>query len=91
MSESLSDAVHAFVWRDEAAIPGRHPERVSDPATLAQVQRIVAELDAIRPGTDSRDLMEWAEREVRTLAARHPDLNERAIRALRDLLSWTWR
>ncbi|MDU0346529.1 hypothetical protein RWH44_12565 [Microbacterium sp. KSW2-29] len=87
----LDDAVVAYVWRPSSSIPGKHPDAVSDPALRARVEEIIAELDAIRPGADAADLMPWADREARAVAAGHPELGEPGIKALRDLLSWTWR
>lgn len=87
----LDDAVAAYVWRPQSSIPGKHPDGVSDPALRARVQEIIAELDAIRPGADAADLMPWADREARAVAAGRPELGEPGIKALRDLLSWTRR
>lgn len=87
----LDDAVVAYVWRPASSIPGKHPDAVPDPSLRARVEKIIAELDAIRPDVDATDLMPWADTEARSLAAGHPELGEPGIKALRDLLSWTWR
>lgn len=87
----LDDAVVAYVWRHSSAVPGRHPDAVSDPALRARVEQIIAELDVIRPDADATDLTSWADGRARSLAAGHPELGEPAIGALRDLLAWIWR
>ena len=89
--QALSDAITQFVWREGAAIPGRHPENIVDAAMRERVAAIVADLDAIRPGEDAADLFVWSERQVRALARRYPGISEEAISALRALLSWQWR
>lgn len=91
MTQTFDDAVQAFIWRDGAAIPGRHPDRVTDDGMRARVIALVRQLDAIQPGADAADLMPWADRKARELAASDPELGDQAIRALRDLLSWAWR
>lgn len=91
VTESLDDAVVAYVWRPSSSLPGKHADAVRDPALRARVEEIIAELDAIRPGADAIDLMPWADREARAVAVGHPELGEPGIKALRDLLSWTWR
>ncbi len=40
---------------------------------------------------EATDLVPWADGEVRSLAAVHPELGSPGIGALRDLLSRTWR
>lgn len=77
----------AYVWRHSSSVPGTHPDAVPDPDLRARVGKIIAELDAIRPGADATDLTPWADREARLSSARHPELGERGIGALRDLLA----
>ncbi|KHK99519.1 hypothetical protein LK09_02485 [Microbacterium mangrovi] len=87
----LSAALVRCVWRERAAIPGRHPENISDPDLAERVRVVIADLDAIRPGDDAEDLFAWSDREARAVAAKHAILDEEAIVALRALLSWQWR
>ena len=90
-SAGLSHAVRTFVWGAEGAVPGRHPELVSNAALRARVEKIIGAVDSIRPDADAADLAAWAGREVRAIATRFPELDDTALRALRDLLTWTWR
>jgi hypothetical protein len=88
--EVLGNAIAAYVWDERSAIPGRHPDRVPDPELLVQVEAVINRLDAIQPDKTARDLMGWAERQASALAD-YDGLSAQGVRALRDLLSWTWR
>jgi hypothetical protein len=89
--ELLGDAIDAYIWDERSAIPGRHPERVPDPEVLKRVEGVIRRLDEIRPDESARDLMGWAERQASVLAADYGGLSPKGVRALRDLLSWSWR
>ncbi len=89
--EALGDAIDAYIWDEHSAIPGRHPERVPDAAVRAEVEEVIRRSDAIRPDETASDLMGWADREAVALAAAYDGLSPRGVRALRDLLSWSWR
>ncbi|MDT0116204.1 hypothetical protein Q9R20_04290 [Microbacterium sp. PRF11] len=88
---SLDDALVAYIWKPGSSIPGKHPGAIADSAARGEVEAVIAELDAIRPDADAADLMPWADRKAREIAATHPDIGDAGTRALRDLLSWTWR
>lgn len=88
---SLDDAVVAYIWNPGSSIPGKHPQAVADLEVRAEVESIIAELDAVRPDAEAVDLVPWAEKKARQIAVAHPDLGDVGIRALRDLLGWTWR
>lgn len=85
----LSDAVVRYVWGPESAIPGRHPDAVSDTALRARVDAIIAAVDGIRPDAGSSDMQAWAETVIGVRA--FPQLDDRALSALRALLTYTWR
>jgi hypothetical protein len=87
----LSVAVTAYIWTNGSALPGRHPDRVSDPDLLARVEALMRELDAVRPDDGARDLATWAAARASALADAHGGLAPTAVRALRDLLAWMWR
>jgi hypothetical protein len=91
MDTELGDAIAAYTWDGRSAIPGRHPERVADPALLARVEAVIRRLDAIRPDASARDLAGWADGQAAAVAGEHGGLTPAAVRALADLLSWTWR
>jgi hypothetical protein len=52
---------------------------------------LVAEVDAVRPGEDARDLFAWAESRRAEVATAHPELSDEALIALRALISFEWR
>lgn len=86
----LSDAVVAFVgWDTDAALPGRHPERVTDAALRARVQMVVDSADRQVPGAG--DLQEWGRAVGESLRAEFPELSERAVDALVALSTYEWR
>ncbi|QIG39219.1 hypothetical protein G5T42_06740 [Microbacterium sp. 4R-513] len=87
----LSDAVFRYVGLDVSPLPGRHPERIQSSEERAEVEGIIARLDAVEPDETADDLFDWAEREVDRLLATGPDLNAQAREALVSLLSFTWR
>ncbi len=62
-----------------------------DPAVLDRVEAVIRRLDAIRPDESASDLVGWAEGEASALAADYDGLSPEGVRALRDLLSWSWR
>lgn len=88
---NLDDALVAYIWNPGSSIPGKHPEAIAGSALKREVELVIAELDAIRPDADAADLMPWAEKKAREIASAHPDIGDAGTRALRDLLSWTWR
>ena len=90
-SNELSAGVIAYTGFGTDAIPGHHPERIADPAVRAQVVAIMQEVNAIRPGDDARDLFAWGERQRTIVGERHPELSERALDAVRALLTFEWR
>ncbi|MCC4909344.1 hypothetical protein [Microbacterium sp. cx-59] len=90
-TSALSHGVRAYVWGAGGSIPGRHPELVDDAAVRERVEDVIAEADNIRPDAGATDLNSWAAREVAAISTRHPELDEAALRVLRDLLTWTWR
>jgi len=87
----LDAALTVYIWADGSAVPGRHPEAVSDTAIRAQVEGLIERMDAVTPGADATDLAAWADRTVRGFASERDDVGEAGIRALAALLSWTWR
>ncbi|OZD54494.1 hypothetical protein CH252_09435 [Rhodococcus sp. 06-1477-1B] len=88
---SLDTALTAYVWADASAVPGRHPEAVTDTALRTRVEHLIERMDAITPGDDATDLAVWADRTVCALVAERDDVGDVGIRALSALLSWTWR
>ncbi len=88
---TLDTALTAYIWADDSAIPGRHPEAVPDRALRTRVEDLLERIDAITPGDDATDLAAWADRTARALVAERDDVGEAGIRALSALLSWTWR
>lgn len=91
MDRRLSAATVAYIRDEGSPLPGRHPERVSDPDLRARVEAVIRRLDAIRPDETARGLLTWADRQANAVAAESGDLAPEAVRALRDLLSWEWR
>jgi hypothetical protein len=85
----LSDAVVRYVWAPGSAIPGRHPDAVSDTALRTRVDAIIEAVDAIRPDAGSSDMRAWAERVIGP--REFPRLDDQALAALRALLTFTWR
>ncbi|MFJ4036597.1 hypothetical protein ACIPVB_00810 [Microbacterium sp. NPDC090007] len=81
----------AYIWNPGSSIPGKHPEAIAGSAATGEVEAVIAESDAVLPDADAADLMPWADRKAREIAAAHPDVGDAGTRALRDLLSWTWR
>ncbi|MEX8056854.1 hypothetical protein [Microbacterium sp. 16-032] len=88
---TLDTALTAYIWADDSAVPGRHPESVPDRALRRRVEGLIERMDAIAPGDDATDLAAWADRTVRALVVERGDVGEAGIRALSALLSWTWR
>lgn len=90
IDDVLSSAVVRYVGVDmDAAVPGRHPDRIADGAIRARVVAIVAEADAAEPGVG--DLFAWAESVRNAIALNHPELSPDALVALRALISYEWR
>lgn len=88
---TLDTALTAYIWADDSAIPGRHPEAVPDRALRTHVEGLIDRMDAVTPGDDATDLAAWADRTVRALVAERDDVGEAGIRALSALRSWRWR
>lgn len=53
---TLDTALTAYIWADDSAIPGRHPEAVPDRALRTHVEGLIERMDAITPGDDATDL-----------------------------------
>ena len=86
----MSAAILAFVgWDTDAAIPGRHPDRVADDALLHRVRAIIDRADATWQGGES--LQEWGRTLGRRIAADEPDVSGEAIGAIVALLTYEWR
>jgi hypothetical protein len=92
VDEALSSGVLTYVGFDrDSSLPGRHPGRIEDPELRQRVVDLVAEVDAVRPGEDARDLFAWAESRRAEVATAHPELSDEALIALRALISFEWR
>lgn len=53
---TLDTALTAYIWADDSAVPGRHPESVPDRALRRRVEGLIERMDAIAPGDDATDL-----------------------------------
>lgn len=48
---TLDTALTAYIWADDSAIPGRHPEAVPDRALRTHVEGLIDRMDAVTPAT----------------------------------------
>jgi len=87
---SLSEAVITFVgWDTEAALPGRHPERVTNPEIRRRVLEVVATVD--EEVSAAQGHWDWTLATGRNIEAQHPDLSSDAIDAILALITYEWR
>lgn len=88
--EIVSKAVIAYVgWDTDAALPGRHPERIADGSLKDHVLEIIAMVDAEEPG--SQGLWEWGREVGDKVSSRFPGLSTEAVDALVALITFEWR
>lgn len=86
----LSGGIIAFVgWDTDAALPGRHPERIQDLVLRERVLEVIAHADSEEPG--SQDLWEWGKGVGRRLGSEYPELSQGAIDAIVALITFEWR
>ncbi|WP_448719991.1 hypothetical protein [Microbacterium natoriense] len=86
----FSRAVIAYVgWDTDAALPGRHPERIPDASMRDRVLDVIKMVDAEEPGY--RGLWEWGREVGDNVSSRFPQLSKEAVDAVVALISFEWR
>lgn len=82
----------AYVGFDrDAAVPGRFPARIDDPALRQRVVDIVAGVDAEADPRTAENLSAWGDALVAGVRERHPELSEEALAAVKALLTFESR
>ncbi|HKP05791.1 MAG TPA: hypothetical protein VJU58_00930 [Microbacterium sp.] len=90
IDEVLSKAVITYVGYDtDAALPGRHPERIADGDLRREVLAIVAAVDREEPG--DQGLWVWGAEVATRVGEKYPQLSPEALDALKALITFEWR
>lgn len=94
----LNTAIPLYVGYGVSSFPKEDATRLVGPfgpelgaQLAAQISKLLAELDGIKPDWSKHDLVTASKWAVAELKRSHPELDEKATAALEWIYSWWWK